>query len=924
MDIKNKFMVPRKEIALFLVLAAIGSFLSSNQTVLGADLPATPNTTNAIMTDGKVYAMVRGSDGTTYIGGDFTWVGPISGVGGASRLNVAAIDTSGNIKDWNPSPNWAVYSLAASSSIIYIGGEFITVTDPIEGDLSRSKIAAISTDGRILDWDPNLNQTVYALAIDGATVFAGGRFTTINGVLRNKIVVALDSDGNPLDSWDAQVNGWEVDALIASGTTLYVGGGFTNIGGQARDNIAALNISNGNALSWNPGTSDFVYALALSGTTVYAGGSFTYAGGLSRNYLAAIDADGNVTSWDPSGTNEYEQVNALAIIGSNVYAGGSFTNLGGSNRNYIAAIDASSGNAVADWNPNADAEVRALLTDGSALYVGGDFTSIGGESRTGFAQFGDAAVVASAPTAPSGIATSSITASSIVISWNDNSSDETGFVVEKSTDGVTYTNVTVTSSDVVSLTIDSLSENTEYWFRVAARNGSGDSSYSTISSGTYTAFTPSVSGPTSSAPLSGTSIARRLENISTLILSNLPFTSNNQNENNNPTYVIDNTGEYETNKSEINVEPKTTDTIYNESPAASVENEKTNENQEIAVNNASESNSNTKKSPAETTQKQVPNSNQRSDFDTNFASGMIAFVIAPIILASQFVLSFSEISLLDFWAYLLRYVFSLLTLLGLRARRHYWGTVYDSRTKQPIDPAIVDLIDNATGKVLDQSVTDLYGRFGFLNKQGKYHITARKTHYIFPSQTVFGTNDYIFDNVYHGELIEISKPDDILVPNIPMDQVAFDWNQQEKQKIIKFHSTLEFTVQIILNILFWIGFLFVFFDFALKPNFLSGLFVAVYLVFIALRKFTPNRRLWGKVVSKKINTSGLLLEISPRKIPQVVVAKTTTAKGGKFFLKTSKGQYILRIKNGPNPSNIILESNVSVGRRGVLNNTINI
>jgi hypothetical protein len=317
--------------------------------------------------------------------------------------------------------------------------------------------------------------------------------------------------------------------------------------------------------------------------------------------------------------------------------------------------------------------------------------------------------------------------------------------------------------------------------------------------------------------------------------------------------------------------------------------------------------------------------------DPKISVGMSTLVVAPSVLILQYSIGneatiFNNIkSFTDLWFMILGLFQGLLTSIGLRARRRYWGTVYDSRTKQPIDPAIVELVDATSGEVVEQSVTDLLGRFGFLDQRGRYYIKARKTHYIFPSKLITGGTDSIFDNVYRGELIEITKPNDLLVPNIPMDSVAFDWNQQEKQKIIKFHPTLELVIQTVLSTLFWLGFAFIIFNFISDQSVTNGLFTSLYIMLAVLNKFIPSRKLWGRVVSENIDTSGLLLEISPKQIPQVIVARAMTNKEGKFFLKTSKGRYILRIKKIEDSNlNTISESEIYVGESRVVNDVINL
>ncbi|HEU4941461.1 MAG TPA: FlgD immunoglobulin-like domain containing protein, partial [Candidatus Eisenbacteria bacterium] len=60
-------------------------------------------------------------------------------IGGSSRSGVAALDlASGAVTTWNPSAVGAVYSIAASGSRVYLGGEFSQV-----GGLPQSGIASI-------------------------------------------------------------------------------------------------------------------------------------------------------------------------------------------------------------------------------------------------------------------------------------------------------------------------------------------------------------------------------------------------------------------------------------------------------------------------------------------------------------------------------------------------------------------------------------------------------------------------------------------------------------------------------------------------------------------------------------------------------------------------------------------------------------
>lgn len=88
--------------------------------------------------------------------------------------------------------------------------------------------------------------------------------------------------------------------------------------------------------------------------------------------------------------------------------------------------------------------------------------------------------------APTGISTSIINTSSITVSWTDNSSDETGFIVEKSTDGIVYALALTAAAEATSTALSGLTANTPYWFRVAAVNSINTSTYVTTGLSTYT------------------------------------------------------------------------------------------------------------------------------------------------------------------------------------------------------------------------------------------------------------------------------------------------------------------------------------------------------------------------------------------------------------------------------------------------------
>jgi len=83
------------------------------------------------------------------------------------------------------------------------------------------------------------------------------------------------------------------------------------------------------------------------------------------------------------------------------------------------------------------------------------------------------------PLAPSGLSASAASASQINLSWTDNSSNETGFKIERKTGaGGTYSEIGTPTANTTTYNDTGLSESTTYYYRVRAYNASGNSSYS--------------------------------------------------------------------------------------------------------------------------------------------------------------------------------------------------------------------------------------------------------------------------------------------------------------------------------------------------------------------------------------------------------------------------------------------------------------
>lgn len=85
-----------------------------------------------------------------------------------------------------------------------------------------------------------------------------------------------------------------------------------------------------------------------------------------------------------------------------------------------------------------------------------------------------------APSMPSLVVASGTSSSTVNITWQDNSNNETGFEIQRSVDnGVTYVPLTVTAANAVSYTDNGLFANATYYYRVRANGAVNNSAFAT-------------------------------------------------------------------------------------------------------------------------------------------------------------------------------------------------------------------------------------------------------------------------------------------------------------------------------------------------------------------------------------------------------------------------------------------------------------
>ena len=268
------------------------------------------------------------------------------------------------------SPNGTVRAIARHGDVVYIGGDFTSLSEPGSSTrVARSRVAALDADtGAPLPWNPGANGLVRAIAVDpNGTVFLGGDFTAVGGRTATRLA-ALTPGGGPVTGWSASASD-SVHDLYADGSSLYVGGRFGSVSRTSRPRLARLDADTGGVVT--------AFNARVSGGRVTAltpapdgslllGGQFTSVGGQARGFVAGVSRDsGAVTGWNPGPECSTCYLWDLATTSDRVYAA-----IGGPGGRAVA-WDARSGSTY--WSRGGDGNAQAVDVHDGVVYVGGHF-----------------------------------------------------------------------------------------------------------------------------------------------------------------------------------------------------------------------------------------------------------------------------------------------------------------------------------------------------------------------------------------------------------------------------------------------------------------------------------------------------------------------------------------------------------------------
>jgi hypothetical protein len=302
-------------------------------------------------------------------------------------------------------------------------------------------------------------------------------------------------------------------------------------------------------------------------------------------------------------------------------------------------------------------------------------------------------------------------------------------------------------------------------------------------------------------------------------------------------------------------------------------------------------------------------------------TGVVAGTVTSIgALAFATPISFSEVALIP-----TRILGLILGALGIRRKNRAWGTVYDSVTKRPLDPAYVSLIDPITNKEIAGAITDIDGRYSFLPIPGVYRMTAQKTNYTFPSVKMsHALFDEVYNDIYHGEDITITMAGEIITKNIPLDPQNFDWNEFAKTNmdVNTFTKAKDITWAKISKVSFVIGFFISGIALFFAPEPYNIIITAVYLLAYILNYIVFKPQKAGTLTDGE---TGLPLAFAIVKVyregEDQPMMKKIADKDGKYYILLPKGNYSIQIdrKNPDESYTQVYKSEAISFEKGIIN-----
>lgn len=235
-------------------------------------------------------------------------------------------------------------------------------------------------------------------------------------------------------------------------------------------------------------------------------------------------------------------------------------------------------------------------------------------------------------------------------------------------------------------------------------------------------------------------------------------------------------------------------------------------------------------------------------------------------------------------------------IVGAMIGRVPMGFVYDSVTKRAISLSVVRVFDNKN-KLIMTTVTDIKGYFKIRLPIGFYKVEVFADGYSFPSRLAYPLKNIDVNyRIYYGEMIKISKEEELLSISVPMDPVNSTDNK------FKFWINKILFTYFATNIVKMVGF-FAFLSFLIllifgfsEQNIYEFILMAIGITLFFVFYFF-NQVKYGYFVDENGNgLENITFDVYDNQFNQFIVT-TTSDKDGRFVLSIPRGEYYMKLRN---------------------------
>jgi hypothetical protein len=242
--------------------------------------------------------------------------------------------------------------------------------------------------------------------------------------------------------------------------------------------------------------------------------------------------------------------------------------------------------------------------------------------------------------------------------------------------------------------------------------------------------------------------------------------------------------------------------------------------------------------------------------------------------------------------FLFQIFLNILTFLGFRKGAKPVGFVYDSITKNPVSQAIIRIF-NEEGKMVWSDVSNSKGYFSARLTDGKYKISVRSVRHTFPSNIVFGKEDFPITDVYHGEYFSVSGTSELKYA-IPMDPIEVT---SVRLKIESLWGRFKYIVTFLHILLFLFAITMAIYTYINNPSLLTLVVLLLFIptFFFILKNALTKIERYGIVKdSNGKPLSGVTIAIREAEFDKIV-SKRVTDQLGRYRLLIDEGRYYIEI-----------------------------